>query len=522
MTIEASIGTRTVRIPHSFSAMTALGSVRAAARRQPGKAAIRFNGATLDFAELVSRAESLRDTALTRLGMKPGDIAAIVARNCLEYMEVVLGLPDAGIPVATVNPRYTPAEIAAVIDNADARLVFTDSASAGAVRAAPLAPGTVIVEFGRDYEALLRSADGKPDLPTIEEWDVWTIPYTSGTTGEPKGVMLSHRSRLMFGLICASEFGCFGPDDCFLAITPMAFGGGLGFPIASLSTGGTIELMDRFDPEQTLRRLKSGGITCIFMVPAHFQMIFDLPAPVLAACANPPLRAIISNAAPLPQAMKRRIVPYFGEGILHEIYGSTEMGVVCNLRPAFQLAKEQCVGTPEAHARVSIRDPDNRECAIDEVGEIFVSSPTLFNGYLKRPHDTAAAFRDGWVSVGDLAKRDADGFVYIVDRKKDMVISGGVNIYPREIEEVLLDHPDIVEAAVIGMPDERWGETLKLFASLRDGRTLTPEGVAEFCAGKLAGYKIPRSVVLLPELPRNANGKVLKDELRRYGSADRE
>ena len=514
MTLIPSVGTRTVDIPRSYGAMTALGSVRAAAARQPGKIAIRCGARALTFAELVRRSEALRDLALTRFGLRPGQTAAIVARNCMEYMEVVLGLPDAGIPVATVNPRYSSGEIGGVIHDAGATVIFVDGASAATVRAAFLPEGAVVIEFGDAYEALMTGVDTPTSLPVIEEWDVWTIPYTSGTTGQPKGVMVSHRSRLMFGMVCASEFNCFGPDDVFMAITPMAFGGGLGFPIASLSTGGGIEITDKFDPELVLRRLKSGDITGIFMVPTHFQMIFDLPQDVLEACRNPPVRAIISNAAPLPQAMKKRIVPYFGDGILHEIYSATEMGVVCNLRPEFQLRKHHCVGTPQAHARVEVRRPDGGLCDIDEVGEIFVTSPTLFNGYLNKPEETAATFKDGWVSVGDMATRDAEGFLYIVDRKKDMVISGGVNIYPREIEEVLAHHPAISEVAVIGVPDAQWGETLKLFVALRTGASLSADDVADFCADKLATYKIPREIAVLSALPRNASGKVLKTALR--------
>jgi len=189
--------------------------------------------------------------------------------------------------------------------------------------------------------------------------------------------------------------------------------------------------------------------------------------------------------------------------------------MVCSLRPRDQLRKLRCVGTPQAHTEVRILDESDRECAADEVGELFSRSPYLFHGYWNRPEETRAAFRDGWVSVGDLAKRDADGFVYIVDRKKDMVISGGINIYPREIEEVLALHPAVSDVAVIGVPDEQWGERLLAFVVPWPGRALATQDMVEFCTGRLAGYKIPRELLAIDALPRNANGKVLKIELRK-------
>jgi len=506
---------RPAQLPQNFVSMTALGSVRLAARRDPARKAVVCGDTTHSYADVVGRSERLRDAALTTLGLTKGQHGAIVARNCIEYIEVALGLPDAGIAVATVNPRFTPSEIKAVVESAEARVIFTDAETATAVRAAGFDPAVRIIEFGAEYEALI-AAPPKPDsLPVIEEWDVWTIPFTSGTTGLPKGVLLSHRSRILFGLISAAEYGCFGPDDSFLVVTPMAFGGGLAYPLASLAAGGWFEILDRFDAKSTLAKLKRGDFTGIFLVPTHFQMIFELPEDVLAAHKRPPIRAIISSAAALPQAVKEKIVDYFGDDVLHELYSATEMGVVCNLRPRFQLLKDRCVGTPEPHAQVSIRRDDGSECDPDEVGELWVSSPTLFNGYYNRPEETAKASKDGWVTVGDLARRDADGFLYIVDRKKDMVITGGVNVYPREIEEVLVRHPDILEVAVIGLPDERWGERLLTVAVTRGGRPLTAADVTAYCDGKIASFKIPRELELINELPRNANGKILKTELRK-------
>ncbi|WP_439533144.1 AMP-binding protein [Polymorphobacter sp.] len=510
---------RAAQVPQNFVAMTALGSVRASARRDPARKAVVCGDRVRSYGELVDRSERLRDAAITTLGLVKGENCAIVARNCLDYIEVALGMPDAGIAVATVNPRFTASEIRAVVDSAEARVIFTDAETAPTVRAAGFAADVRIIEFGADYEALIAAPPTPEALPVIEEWDVWTIPFTSGTTGLPKGVLLSHRSRLLFGLISSAEFGCFGPDDSFLVVTPMAFGGGLAYPLASLATGGWFEILDRFDPETVLSRLKSGDFTGLFLVPTHFQMIFELPAETLARYKHPPVRAIISSAAALPQAMKEKIVDYFGDDVLHELYSSTEMGIVCNLRPRFQLLKDRCVGTPEPYAQVSLRRDDGSECDAEEVGELWVSSPTLFNGYYKRPEETGTASKDGWVTVGDLAKRDAEGFLYIVDRKKDMVITGGVNVYPREIEEVLVRHPSILEVAVIGVPDERWGERLLTVAVTRGGATLTAADVTAFCEGKVAAFKMPRALELIDALPRNANGKVLKNVLRQRFTA---
>jgi long-chain acyl-CoA synthetase len=350
----------------------------------------------------------------------------------------------------------------------------------------------------------------------VEETDPFTLVYSSGTTGKPKGILISHRSRVLTFHAMAMEYGCYGPDDRFLALAPLAHGAGFAFAMSALYFGAYVEILPKFDAAQVLEKLSMEPFTGVFLVPTHFQNIFALPDAVLVRHRGRAraLRAIISNAAALPQATKEMIVAYFGEGLLHESYGSTEAGIVTNIRPADQLRTRQSVGRPFATTFVRLLDDAGREVPEGQVGELYSRSPFLFDGYWNDPEQTRACMRDGWVSAGDLARRDAEGFYYIVDRKKDMIVSGGINVFPREIEEVLHRHPDVREAAVVGVPDEQWGERLRAFIVRRSGATLTPEAVVEHCRAHLSGYKVPRDVRFIDELPRNAGGKILKRDLR--------
>jgi long-chain acyl-CoA synthetase len=354
-------------------------------------------------------------------------------------------------------------------------------------------------------------------VPPVREWDDFTIPYTSGTTGRPKGVLVPHRSRILTLFGMAVEYGCYAPDDRFLAIAPMCHGAGMIFSLAPVFFGGYAEIIDKFEPEEVLARLGTQHMTGFFGVPTHFHALLAAGEAALSASRSPHLKAVISNAAALPQAMKERLVAHFGPGLLHETYGSTEAGIVSNLRPPDQLRKLQCVGQPFPCTEVELRRPDGTVCSPDEVGELFSRSPYLFNGYWGRPQETAESFRDGWVTVGDLARRDPEGYLYIVDRLKDMVISGGVNIYPREVEEVIFQHPAVQEAAVIGVPDEKWGEVLKAFVVRRPGSELVADALLAFLEPRIARMKMPKQVEFIDQIPRNANGKILKTVLRTRG-----
>ncbi len=506
-----------VELPVSFRHLSIADGIRAAAGRAPEKIAYRHGDRTRKYADLVARIDRVTAAMTGDLGLAVGDHGAIVAANSIEYMEIVIGAAQAGVALATINPKLAPAEIAAICEDAEARVLFVDASSAEAIADVGIPTIEKMIVIENEFDAWIGAARPVKTAPQVDEWGTFTIPYTSGTTGRPKGVLVPHRSRILSIFAMASEYGCYSPDDRFLAIAPMCHGAGMIFALAPVFLGGYAEIMDKFDPEQVMVKLKSAEMTGFFGVPTHFHAIFSLEKTVLEANRPERLRTVISNAAALPQAMKETLVDYFGPGLLHETYGSTEAGIVSNLRPADQLRKKACVGQPIPGTLVKVIDDEGRVCAPDEVGELFSTSPYLFNGYWKKPDETAEAYQDGWVTVGDLVRRDEEGYLYIVDRKKDMVISGGINIYPREVEEVLVTHPQISDVAVIGVPDEKWGESLKAFIVLRAEASLDAEAVAEFCEGRISRIKIPRSVEVVDAIPRNATGKVLKTELRQRG-----
>lgn len=509
-----SLESKPVSLPHSYESMTVAKGLRATMQRNPGKVAITHGAKSRTYKELSSRVDRLTAAAISKLKLNKGDNVAIVAKNSIEYVEVVCGLPDAGAAVATVNPKLTGSEIEAICNDAQAKVVFYDDASADAVSAASFDTVEHTVHLGDEYESLAKDATVPDAYPDIHEWDPWTIPYTSGTTGKPKGVVLPQRSRLLAFHQMAQEFDCYGPEDRFLGTTPMNHGAGIAFPLAAIMSGGFTEILDHFDPEELLKTLKEGNFSGVFTVPTQHHAIFSLEQAVLDKYRGAPMKAVISNAAPLPQHLKYKIVEYFGEGMLHESYGSTEGSFVTNLRPPFQLEKERCVGTPFPHTFVKLTDENFNEVGPEEPGELWVKSPSAFVGYWNMPEATADAFHDGWITVGDVAKRDEDGFIYIVDRIKDMVITGGVNVYPREIEEHLFTHSAVSDVAVVGIPDEKWGERLKAFVVLEDGQTLDAVEIEKFCDGTLSRFKIPKDMAIIDSLPRNANGKVLKTKLR--------
>ena len=502
-------------LPRTFQHLSIAGGVRAAMSRNPSKQALKHGKNKRSYKQLTDRMDRISNGLIYDLKLTPKDHAAIVSSNSIEYMEIILGASQVGIGMATINPKLSPIEIQLICNDVEAKVLFVDESSAELLKDVHFETITTVIAINNELEEWINQSKPISNLPVVQEWDVFTIPYTSGTTGKPKGVLVPYRSRILqlFGM--AVEYGCYSPDDRFLAIAPMCHGAGMIFALAPIFFGGYAEIMDQFDPEEIVTALKKEHITGFFGVPTHFHGILSLENAILEKNKPASLETIISNAAALPQAIKEEIVKVYGDDVLHETYGSTEGGIISNLRPADQLRKLQCVGQPFPCTYIKVVNASGEECPPNEVGELFSSSPYLFNGYWKRPKETEEALEQGWLTVGDLAKRDDEGYLYIVDRKKDMVISGGINIYPREIEEVLFQHPDVIDAAVIGIPDEKWGEALKAFLVTKDNVGLNTDTLRQFCEGKIAKIKMPRAVSLIDAIPRNAGGKVLKTTLRK-------
>ena len=443
-------------LPDGYRPMTIGNGIRAAAVRAPDKAALILGDDIRSYRSLIRRIAQIANVARDHFGIRQGDRVALIAPNIIDYPELVAGLSDVGAIVATLSPRLTASELKTIFEDCAPRLIIYHPSCAAAIN-----PGDIrdvaLLPLDQAYEALLNRASDRAELPFVEETASFALAYTSGTTGRPKGVLLSHRSRAITFQSMAAEYRCFGPDDRFMALAPMCHGAGFVFAAATLFYGGTTLLFDSADPEAILARLSQRDVTGIFMVPTHFARIFALPDTTLDLHRDHGLHTIISNAAALPQQFKERAVEQFGDGLLHETYGSTEGGIVTNIRPADLLRKPGSVGQPFPLMEVDLRLPDGQSAKAGEAGELFSRGPTSFNGYWNRPEETAETLLDGWITVGDIAKRDEDGFITIVDRKKDMVVTGGMNVYPREVEIVIADLPDVHEVAVVRRAARRMG-----------------------------------------------------------------
>jgi len=476
-------------------------------------------GRRFTYAELDARANRVAN-ALRAQGVRPGDRVALLMMNGVEYLETYFALAKLGAVMVPLNWRLVPDELAFILRDAGAGTLVYD-AEFDAPMAALRGLETPLRTFVRtgdgappggalSYEALRSAASPEaPPCPAGAD-DVLFIMYTSGTTGLPKGAVHTHgtmvAASITINLTSDQRYG-----DRYLQMLPLFHVGALTPATAAVHRGATLVLMRAFDPKRVFPLIEAERVTTGLAVPAMLNFMLAAGDPRAHDLSS--LRWLMSGAAPVPPALIER---YAELGIeIHQVYGLTEScGPACLISPDEALAKVGSTGPAFFHTDVRVVDEQGADVAPGEVGEVIVSGAHVMKGYWNRPDATAETIREGWLHTGDLATVDKDGFVFIQDRKKDMIITGGENVYPAEIEGVLARHPDVLEVAVIGMPSARWGESAAAMVVPKAGCSPSAAELVTFCDGKLARYKIPRVVELVDEIPRNPTGKVLKRLLR--------
>jgi long-chain acyl-CoA synthetase len=489
--------------------------IREFAVASPHAVAVIDGDRSITYLELYRRACQWANL-LVDAGLNPGDPVGILLGNRLEYPELAAGCAMAGLPMVPINPRQTADENSYILEHSEAKALIYDVALFASLP--KVLPQHIWAigdgEVHRNYESEIAQASSVDPKIFVNEQDPFCIAYTSGTTGKPKGVLISHRSRCLTFLVTALEWGL-GPGRRTIAVAPMYHGAGFAFAYTAVFTGGSIVMQRKFDPEETLNMISKYKVQSIFLVPTHAQMMRALGDETVKSKDVSSLDTLYFNAAALPVVLKEWVISTFPGVDVHEMYGSTEASIVTNLRPVDALRKAGSVGVPWFMTEVKILNDDGTPTADGEHGELFSKSPFLMNGYLKDAAATQACTTpDGFLTCGDIVIRDSEGYISIVDRKKDLIISGGSNIYPREIEEVLAKHKLVAECAVIGLPDETWGERVLAVVVPTQGDQVASIELESFARERLAGYKVPSEFVFMDALPRNASGKVLKKDLR--------
>ena len=459
--------------------------------------------------------------ALRGFGVRGGDRVATCCVNCSEFVEVLFATARIGAMLVPLNWRLAARELDYQLADAGARVLFVAPEQLELTsRLAIDLPVERIIAFGDDYESLLARSSTAP-LAEGEQarfTDPHLILYTAGTTGRPKGAVLTHANSFWNSVNMTVPVGI-TPFDTTITTLPMFHSGGIGlYTVPMIHLGGRVVVIRAFEPEALLRLVREYAVKLIFGVPAIWLEL--LKHPDFDATHLPSLRFCVSGGAPHPMAIisavaDRGFTFLQGYGLTETAPGGTLMPIEDSRR------KAGTAGKPATHVELRVVADDSRACAPDEIGEVQFSGPNVFAGYWNNPDATAEAFTaDGWFKTGDLGRLDDEGFLTLVDRKKDMVITGGENVYSAEVEDVLFAHPAVAEAAVIGVPDPKWGESVFAVVALRPGMLITPAELIAFSRSRLAKYKTPKGVAFVDSLPRNAAGKVLKRQLReQFGGA---
>ena len=487
--------------------------------RTPDKPITVFEGTALSYGEMAARARALA-AGLHGWGIGRGDVVALLSYNCPEFLETIFAANYLGAIAMPINWRLAAPEVRYIIEHSGARALVCDSDLIDVADDATSGMDTLLRACVIDNPrapwmalAALRTAhDGLP-RPAIAADDVHRLMYTSGTTGRPKGVMLTHANLAWKNLAHIVEFGFTGAD-LGLACGPLYHVGALDLTTTSLIAAGATTIIHRgFDAAAVVDELERSRVTTVWLAPAMVNAIMALPDVEERDLAS--VRIIINGGEKMPIPLIERIQHTFPSAWFADAYGLTEtVSGDTFLDRSSIVTKLGSVGRPCLYLELDVWDEGGRSVPAGESGEIVLRGPKVFTGYWRDPEATERAFAGGWFHTGDVGVRDDEGYLWIVDRLKDLIVSGGENIAGTEVERVLYEHASVWEAAVVGRPDERWGEVPVAFVVRRPGATVTSDELVEHCRGQLARFKVPKAVTFLDALPRNPSGKVLKRELR--------
>ncbi|MDV8070919.1 AMP-binding protein [Rhodococcus sp. IEGM 1366] len=488
------------------------------------KTAVIEGDTRLNWSEISTRTAQLAN-GLSELGVGKGTKVAVLLTNRVQYPEIVYAIAGLGAAVVPISYRFTPGEIDYAVRHSDAEVVIVDGtltdtfavahqslSHIGAGRVLVISDESVCKSTGYiDYETVLADSSSDLGYMNMDEWDVYHLAYTGGTSGDPKACEIPQRIARQAWYDITVEVGNRANDVTVIA-GPFYHGLGFTWGLQQLMVGGTVVMLREFNARELLQTIERERVSFIPMVPTMFEMLLEVPDKASIDVSS--VRRLMSAGSPLLTATKERLMEFLPAAGLYELYGSTEAGFFSILKPQDQRRKDRSAGLPYFGCELRILDPDGDDVPVGAVGEIYKRGPGLGVRYYKNPEATEEQFRGEWISSGDLGRFDDEGYLYVVDRAKDMIISGGVNIFPTEIENVLVMHPDVVEAAVIGRNDPKWGEIVTAYVVTRQGIPVPADELDALCREKLASYKRPRTYLRLDELPKNASGKLLKRVLK--------
>jgi long-chain acyl-CoA synthetase len=485
----------------------------------PGAVAVRLGPLELTYAQLDDRSARLA-TLLREQGLQQGDRVGVMLPNVLEFPVAYYGVLRAGGVVVPMNVLLKRREIAFYLEDSGAGLLLAWHGFAGEAGDGAADAGVELIEVEPEaFAELLGDREPSSRLAPTGEEDTAVILYTSGTTGKPKGAELTHFNLARNSDVSARTTSNIQPGDVVLGALPLfhSFGQTVSMN-ASLRVGATLTLLPKFDPGEALEIMQRDGVTHFYGVPTMYGALLHHPG--REGYDTSPLRICITGGAPMPVEVLRGFEQAFGCEVL-EGYGLSETSPVASSNHPGRPRKAGSIGTPLEEVEMKVVDENDEEVPQGEVGEIVIRGHNVMKGYWRRPEATEEAMRGGWFHSGDMARVDEDGYYFIVDRKKDLIIRGGYNVYPREVEEVLYEHPKIREAAVLGVPHDEWGEEIGAAVVPHEGEELSPQEVGEYVKERIAAYKYPRIVWFLDELPKGPTGKILKREIEAPAAAER-